>query len=132
MAIFRSIGKRISGFLFITLGIMWLSGAITPCVLAASLNKSQHDCCPAFKGNTGHSQHMHEQGKCGSCELVQPVLQSADNYLLSSATSSPDFQPVIIEWNYNQTRQPVTNTYKLLPTVDQTLPPPLRFRVLLI
>lgn len=128
MAIFRSLGKQITRLLFVTLGTMWLSFAIAPCVLIAAVEKTQHDCCP----DAVTSSHMHEQEQCDTCYMVQPVLKSADQFVLSSTISMPDYQPVIIAWNYNQTSQPVTNTYQLSSTVYQTLPPPLRYRVLLI
>lgn len=132
MTIFPSMSKQVTRVLFITLGTMWLSFAIAPCVSIHTLEKSQHNCCPQSDGNTGTSTHMHDQGLCDSCDMVQPVLKSSDNYILSSKAPASDFHPAVIEWNYDQTRQPVINTPKLPVTVYQTLPPSLRFRVLLI
>lgn len=132
MTIIRSMYKPVTRLLFITLGTMWLSFAIAPCVLMAAVEKTQHDCCPESGNKTGASSHEHKQGQCDTCYMVQPVLKSADQFVLSSTISAPDYQPAIIEWNYNQTRQPDTNTCILSSTVYQTLPPPLRFRVLLI
>lgn len=132
MGIFRSISRQVSRLLFITLGTMWLSFAIAPCVLIPALEKNQHNCCPESRGKDGTSTHMHSQGQCDSCAMVQPVLKSPENYTLSSVTPGSNHQPGIIEWNYKQTRQPVNISHQISPGDYQTLPPPLRFRVLLI
>ena len=120
--------KTVTRLLFITLGTMWLSVVIAPCVLAAAVEKTRHDCCP----DADTSSHTQKQEQCDTCYLVQPVLKSADQFILSSAISGPDFQPVIIDWNYSQATETIKNTYKIPVTEFRTLPPPLRFRVLLI
>lgn len=128
MTILRSMYKTVTRLLFITLGTMWLSIAIAPCVLAAAVEKTQHDCCP--DANT--STHTHKQEQCDTCYIVQPVLKSADQFVFPSTISAPDYQPVIIEWNYNQATETIKHTYKVPITEFRTLPPPLRFRVLQI
>ena len=111
---------------------MWLSFAIAPCVLAAAVNKESHDCCPHLNEKAGTNAHKHDEGKCGSCDLVKPVLLSADEYIQSSISSSFDNGIVILEWNNYLRTKPVIVTFKL-PTPDyQSTNPSLRYRVLLI
>lgn len=132
MIFIRSMHKTVTRLLFITLGTMWLSFAIAPCVLLAAVENNRHDCCPATGTKTRDAHHLHKQQNCSSCNLVQPVMNSADQFILSSTNTGSNFQPVIIEWNYIQTSAPVVITYKGPDTGPQTLPPPLRFRILLI
>lgn len=126
------IHKYVHYVLFTTLGTMWLSFAISPCVLAAALVDRPHHCCPHLNGKAESNEHMHDGGKCVSCEVVGPVLQSAEEYLYSSIPSSFHFKPVIIEWNTHQITKSVSVAIKLPTPVYLPIPPPLQYRVLLI
>ncbi len=130
--VLRSKRKYILNMLFTTLGTMWLSFAIAPCVLAAALVERLHHCCPTVSGETGSSEHMHDQGKCVSCELVEPVLQSADEYIHIFVSSNFVYDPTIIEWHIHQITKPVNAALKFSTPVYQTIPPPFKYRVLLI
>ena len=99
LSVLRSKRKHILGILFTTHVTMWLSIAIAPCVLAAKLVDRPHHCCPQVNVEVGSNEHMHDVGKCISCEVVEPVLQSADEYIYSSISSSCDYAPIIIEHN---------------------------------
>ncbi len=132
LSVLRSKRKHILGILFTTLGAMWLSFAIAPCVLAAKLVDRPHHCCPQVNGEAGSKEHMHNEGKCISCEVVEPVLQSADEYIYSSISSSIDYAPIIIEWNIHQITKSVKLAFKLQTPVYLPIPPPLQYRVLLI
>ena len=132
MIFIRTMHKTVTRLLFITLGTMWLSFAIAPCALLAAVENNRHDCCPAAVTKTGDARHLHKQQYCSSCNLAQPVMKSADQFILSATNSGPDFQPVIIEWNSIQASEPAGISYKGPDTRVQFLPPPLRFRVLLI
>lgn len=130
--VLRSKRKYILNMLFTTLGTMWLSFAIAPCVLAAELDDRPHHCCPHVNENAGSNKHMHDEGKCVSCEVVEPVLQSADEYIHILISSNFDYDPVIIEWNIHQITKSVSVALKLSTPVYQAIPPPLQYRVLLI
>jgi len=75
---------------------------------------------------------MHDEGKCVSCEVVEPILQSADDYTYSSITSSFDYEPITFEWNTYQITKPISVATKLPTPVYLPIPPPLQYRVLLI
>ena len=133
LSVLQSKRKPIFGILITTLSSMWLSIAISPCVLAAALVDRPHLCCPHLNGKADEpNKHMHDGGKCVSCEVVEPILQSADEYIHSPISSSFDYEPVIIEWNTYQITKPVFVAIKLPTPVYLPIPPPLQYRVLLI
>jgi len=132
LSVLRTKRKHIFGILFTTLGTMWFSFAISPCVLAAALVDRPHHCCPQLNGKTESNEHMHDGGKCISCEVVEPVLQSADEYIYSSIPSSFDYEPIIIEWNTYQITKAISVATKLPIPFYLSIPPPLQYRVLLI
>ncbi len=121
--VLRSKRKLIFGILFTTLGTMWLSFAIAPCVLAATLVDRPHHCCPHLN-ETEPNEHMHDGGKCVSCEIVEPLLQSA--------SSNFDFEPTVIERNIYQLTKVISAAIKLPTPFYLPIPPPLQYRVLLI
>ena len=118
--------------LFTTLGAMWLSFAIAPCVLAATLVDRPHHCCPHLDGKAEPNQHMHDEGKCVSCEIVEPLLQSAHDTIQPSASSNIDFEPIVIERNIYQLTKAISAAIKLSTPFYLPIPPPLQYRVLLI
>ena len=124
--------REITGGLIISLAAMWLSFAIAPCVLAAALVDRPHHCCPHLNGKAEPNEHMHDGGKCISCEIVEPMLQSADEYINSSIPSSFDYEPIIIEWNTHQITKSVSVAIKLPIPVYLPISPPLQYRILLI
>ena len=124
--------REITGGLMISLVAMWLSFAIAPCVLAAALVDRPHHCCPHLNGKAEPNEHVHDGGKCISCEVVEPVLQSADEYINSSIPSSCDYEPIIIEWNTHQITKSVSVAIKLPTPVYLPISPPLQYRILLI
>ena len=128
----RSMYKTVTRLLFITLGTMWLSFAIAPCFQVSVEKVVQHNCCPETGIGDGKLLHINKQGTCDDCDMVQPALRSTDLIILSSAKADSDYQPVIIEWNYKKIQQLVAYSYRLSPDIYPVLPPPLRFRVLLI
>ncbi len=128
----RAKRRKITGGLIVSLGAMWLSFAIAPCVLAAALVDRPHHCCPHLNGKAEPNEHMHDGGKCISCEVVEPVLQSADEYINSSIPSSFDYEPIIIEWNTHQITKSVSVAIKLPTPVYLPISPPLQYRILLI
>lgn len=130
--IFSKIHKHVAKVLFITLGTMWLSFAIAPCVLAASFDDRPHHCCPNLNGKAGNNEHMHEEDKCVSCDAVQPVLDSTDGSIQSSIPPSFDYEPITFEWNIYQITKPISVATKLPTPVYLPIPPPLQYRVLLI
>jgi len=132
LSVLRTKRKPIFGILFITLSSMWLSFAISPCVLAAALVDRPHHCCPQLNGKAEPNDHMHDQGKCVSCEVVEPVLQSADEYIYSSIPSNFDYEPITFEWNTYQITKPISVATKLPTPVYLPIPPPLQYRVLLL
>ena len=132
LIVLRSKSKHMLGILFTTLGTMWLSFAISPCVLAAALVDRPHHCCPQIIGNAGTSKHMHDEGKCVSCEIVEPLLQSAHDTIQSSASSNFDFEPIVIERNIYQITKAISVVIKLPTPFYLPIPPPLKYRVLLI
>jgi len=133
LSVLQSKRKLIFGILFTTLSSMWLSIAISPCVLAAALVDRPHHCCPHLNGKAEEpNKHMHDGGKCVSCEVVEPVLQSADEYIYSSIPSSFDYEPITFEWNTYQITKPISVATKLPTPVYLPIPPPLQYRVLLI
>ncbi len=134
LSVLRSKRKHIVGMLFTTLGTMWLSFAIAPCVLAATLDDRPHHCCPHLNGNAGPNKHMHDEGKCISCDSVEPMLQSADEFITLSNSSNISKQPVIYNDNYLLITIPVLIALKFHSQINLEIPrpPSLRFRVLLI
>ena len=129
MNIIRSINKPVTRILFITLGTMWLSFAIAPCLLIVAVEKNSHDCCPAaIKTGT----HASGQKQCDTCYKAQTPLKSTNQFVLSSTNSGSNFNPGIIERNYIQASESPKSTYIIPVNQFQTLPPPLRFRILLI
>jgi hypothetical protein len=120
--------------LFTTLGTMWLSLAIAPCVLAATLDERPHNCCPQVNGNAGTNKHMHDEGECISCEVVEPLLQSAGEFINLAYSSSISEQPVIYKDKYNLIALPVLIVLKFHSqnNLEIPRPPPQRFHVLLI
>ena len=132
LSILRSKRKHILGILFTTLGMMWLSIAIAPCVLAAKLVDRPHHCCPQANGKAGSNEHMHDVGKCVSCEVVEPVLQSADEYIHPSILPSFDYEPIVAERNTRHLTKSVNVAIKLHTPLYLPIPPPLQYRVLLI
>ena len=131
MAIIRSMYKTVTRLLLVTLGASWLSLAIAPCLLAAVEEINQHDCCPDSGINSGLPSHS-DQGPCDNCNMVQPTLKSANQFIQTSMSSVPDFQAVVIDRNYNLGGNPAEYFHKIPSTVLAVTPPPLRFRVLLI
>ena len=132
LSLLRSKRKPILGMLFTALGTMWLSFAIAPCVLAATLVDRPHHCCPHFDGKAEPNKHMHDGGNCVSCEVVGSALQSANDTIQSSKSSSFDYEPIIIEWNAHQITKAIVVAIKPHTPVYLPIPPPLRYRVLLI
>ena len=132
LKVLRSKRMHIVSMLFTTLGTMWLSFAIAPCVLAATLEDRPHHCCPHLNGKAEPNKHMHDEGKCISCEVVEPVLQSVDEYINSSIPSSFNYDPTAFEWNTYQITKPISVATKLPTSVYLPIPPPLQYRVLLI
>ena len=129
---FRYISKGILRVLFTTLGTMWLSFAIAPCVLAAALEDRLHNCCPLYNGESGSGGHMHDYGKCVSCEAVEPALNSADTIIQSSKSPNADYQPFIVHWNNFQVTKPVSTSFNLHPPAYLPVHPTLLYCVLLI
>jgi len=118
--------------LFTTLGAMWLSIAIAPCLLAPTLVDRPLHCCPHLDGKAEPNQHMHDEGNCVSCEIVEPLLQSAHDTIRSSALSNFDFEPIVIEQNIYQITKTISAAIKLPTPFYLPIPPPLQYRVLLI
>lgn len=129
--VLRSKRKLIFGILFTTLGTMWLSFAIAPCVLAATLVDRPHHCCPHLN-ETEPNEHMHDGGKCVSCEIVELLLQSAHDTIQPSASSNFDFEPTVIERNIYQLTKVISAAIKLPTPFYLPIPPPLQYRVLMI
>jgi len=75
---------------------------------------------------------MHDQGGCVSCDVVEPALDAADEFIQSAIILVLDYHPVITQWNTLQVTRPETVSFNLhLPTF-LSFPPTLRYRVLLI
>lgn len=131
MAGSRSMYKKLTRLLMVTLGVSWLSLAITPCLLAAVEEINQHDCCPQ-RGVSSGSPSNPDQVPCDNCDMVQPTLKSANQFIQSSTSSIPDYQAVIIDRDYKPVTDNAACFHKVPAAVLTATPPPLRFRVLLI
>ena len=130
--ILRIFNRRITGLLLTTLGVMWLSFAFVPCAMSETISEIQHQCCQNKNGDQENRKHIHDKSQCIDCGSLQPVLQSTTEYITAKTKPHTEYQPVIAEWNHNQTRPSVTIVTRLPVPYFHSLPPPLRYRVLLI
>lgn len=129
---FHYISKNVLRVLFITLGTMWLSFAIAPCVLAAAPEDSLHNCCPRHNDESGSSGHMHDHGRCISCYAAVPALNSVDTIVKFTKSPNTDYQPFIVNWHSLQVAKPVSVSFNLHPPAYLPVHPTLLYCVLLI
>ncbi len=127
----RAKRRKIASGLLVSLGVMWLSFAIAPCVLAATIAERPHHCVHTLgMVDPGH------YGRCGDrCQFPNnmiPTLEDANHTVNPFAFFSYQVHPVVLEWidvepsTANQLLcEPVSADY--LP-----VPPILQFCVLLI
>ena len=98
LSTFRSIRKQIASGLMISLGIMWLSFAIAPCVVAAVIDDRPHNCCPQANEMTGPKGHSGEQETCNTCNTLEPILNHTDEVVQPANLAYDDFQPALVDY----------------------------------
>ncbi len=123
--------RKVTGGLIISLGAMWLSFAIAPCVLAADITERAHHCLHT-QSTSGQSPYLPAGDHCPFCNPLTPVVQNCDHVVNPLTISSHHVHPVVSGWTYVQPFAaiqllPVTVSADYLP-----VHPTLRFCVLLI
>lgn len=114
---------------------MWLSFAIAPCLMAATVTEQAHDCCP-HAAEQAPAECVQADGAdegCHACTAVAAVNEQASDSVSKQSPELPPAPQALLAWALDpRSSSRLPRPPGLEPLPGPRLTPVLRFRVLLI